>query len=63
MTEPVLIGTSPSIKFVKDATSKAICLNIYTSSAIGAQSLHDTNNGTNSYIVPVGKKAVLLHVV
>lgn len=61
MTEPVVIGDSN--KWVKDATSKAICLNIYTSSAIGAQSLHDTNNGTNSYICPVGKKAVLLHVV
>ena len=59
MTEPVVIGTSNSIKFVKDATSKVVCLNRYTSSAVGARTFYNVQTSAN-YTPPVGKKFVML---
>jgi hypothetical protein len=59
MTEPVVIGTSPSIKFVKDANSKVICLNRYMSTGTGVRTFHDIMTQAN-YTPGVGKKFVML---
>ena len=59
MAEPIIIGTSDISKWIKDTNTKVVCLNRYTSSAIGARTFHDVNTQAN-YTPSAGKKFVML---
>lgn len=59
MVEPIIIGVPDVCKWTKDANSKVVCLNRYTSAGTGARTFHDVQTQAN-YTPPTDKKFVML---